>query len=454
MDSSLTETNMTFSKPQTNRSHMDTSLEGFFYEDLHNLRMPWIHEAHFLPTVIVYGVTFLIGIIGNSLVIFAMVGDKLSRSVTSSFLVSLALADIVFLVVCVPYETAKYFIGHWAIGTVLCKLVGFIEMMTAVTSILNLTAVSIERYVVIVHPMKSRRICTAKITKIILSCVWIISMMASAPMIHVMHTETATYYNNDSTVVMIYCGDVGIPEVKRLWVAVYRFLLMVVLPALVIIFCYVRVIHVLWISTKDLHRMTSQQRNRYDDSSKESCKSQHRKPFLSPKCSDSSPINKSARAFHNNERTKHFKSRLKDQSRTIQDARKQVIKMLIAVIVVFVLSWGPKLAFQIMQRLHLEIMHYQLAFTCKIILDCLPYIQSCINPLIYGFMSKNFRQSMRLACRRHCYVYGKNYGPVRRIFGMDIDTDSRAQNGTTHSFISHRTAARMTSLRRQETVLY
>lgn len=74
------------------------------------------------------------------------------------------------------------------------------------------------------------------------------------------HTETATYYNNDSTVVMIYCGDVGISEIKRLWVAVYRFLLMVVIPALVIIFCYVRVIHVLWISTKDLHRMTNQQR--------------------------------------------------------------------------------------------------------------------------------------------------------------------------------------------------
>lgn len=145
MNSSLSEKNVTIPNPPTNRNILNTGLEGFFYEDLHNLRMPWVHETHFLPTVIVYSVTFLTGIIGNSLVIFAMTGDKLSRSATSSFLVSLAWADIIFLAVCVPYETAKYFIGHWAIGTVLCKVVGFTEMVTAVTSILNLTAISMER---------------------------------------------------------------------------------------------------------------------------------------------------------------------------------------------------------------------------------------------------------------------------------------------------------------------
>ncbi|KAI8786656.1 neuropeptide FF receptor 2 [Biomphalaria glabrata] len=136
-----------------NQSHArnigaDNEQQGrFYYEDdnIQNLLKPWIHEPHFIPTVAVYGVTFLLGLVGNSLVIFAMVGDRKSRSVTASFMVSLAVADLLFLLVCVPYESAKYFIGHWHNGAVLCKMSGAVEMLSALASVLNLIAVSVER---------------------------------------------------------------------------------------------------------------------------------------------------------------------------------------------------------------------------------------------------------------------------------------------------------------------
>lgn len=129
----------------------DYENEGFFnYEgDIDNLRHPWIREAHFIPTVTVFASTFLLGIVGNSLVVFALVGDKKRRNVTSSFLVSLACADILFLVICVPYEIVRYFIGPWSIGPSLCKLSGSVEMLSAVASIMNLTAISVERYVLL-----------------------------------------------------------------------------------------------------------------------------------------------------------------------------------------------------------------------------------------------------------------------------------------------------------------
>ena len=118
----------------------------FYYEgDISNLQKPWLQEPHFIPTVAVYGTAFLVGLIGNSLVIFAMLGDRKSRSVTASFMVSLAVADLLYLVVCVPFETSRYFIGHWGIGPFLCKLSGTVEMLSALASIMNLTAVSIER---------------------------------------------------------------------------------------------------------------------------------------------------------------------------------------------------------------------------------------------------------------------------------------------------------------------
>ncbi|VDH94850.1 cholecystokinin A receptor [Mytilus galloprovincialis] len=119
---------------------------SFAYDgDIENLRKPWVRNAHFIPTVTIYSVAFLVGLIGNALVIFAVFGDRKSRSVTKNFMVSLAVADILFLLVCVPYQTIGYTINNWSLGSVICKLVGFVEMLTAMASILNLSSVSVER---------------------------------------------------------------------------------------------------------------------------------------------------------------------------------------------------------------------------------------------------------------------------------------------------------------------
>ena len=85
------------------------------------------------------------GVLGNALVIFSLLVDRKSRNVTSSLLVSLAVADLVFLLVFVPYEAAVKMAASWVGGVVLCKLSGFAEMLSAVASILNLTAVTAER---------------------------------------------------------------------------------------------------------------------------------------------------------------------------------------------------------------------------------------------------------------------------------------------------------------------
>lgn len=79
----------------------------YFYEDIEKLRMAWTKEPHFIPQVVVYGLVFLFGIIGNFIVIFSVVGTRTSRSVTFTFMVSLAIADILFLMVVIPHELLR-----------------------------------------------------------------------------------------------------------------------------------------------------------------------------------------------------------------------------------------------------------------------------------------------------------------------------------------------------------
>ena len=72
----------------------------------------------------------------------------------------------------------------------------------------------------------------------------------------------------------------------------------------------------------------------------------------------------------------------------------QVIKMLVAIILIFVVCWAPitvnnlLVAFKILPGLHIGSLKYM-----REAFHIMSYANSCVNPIVYGFMSKNFRQT-------------------------------------------------------------
>ena len=119
----------------------------YYDGDIESLNSVWSREPHFVPLVSLYTSCFLCGVTGNGIVLFAIIGSKKTRNVTFSFMLSLAVADLLFLLVCIPIDTLGMILGNWAGGVVFCKLSGFAEMLSAVSSILNLSTISVERYV-------------------------------------------------------------------------------------------------------------------------------------------------------------------------------------------------------------------------------------------------------------------------------------------------------------------
>ncbi|KAK3612587.1 hypothetical protein CHS0354_042089 [Potamilus streckersoni] len=161
--------------------------DGYYYfGDVTNLQKPWITEPSFIPMVVVYSLAFLVGTVGNLIVICTILKDYKQRTNTTMFLVSLAVSDILFLSVCVPYETTRHFTVEWNLGNIFCKFSGFIEMMTALLTVLNLSVVSVERYVAIVHPLRSRYMCTIGNLKKLIPSVWILAAVLSSPTFCVM----------------------------------------------------------------------------------------------------------------------------------------------------------------------------------------------------------------------------------------------------------------------------
>ena len=95
--------------------------------------------------VITHTLTFLVGVIGNLVVITTWSMHGKFRSPTAVFLVSLAIADLLLLLVLVPLETLEYFMITWGGLSSICKTIAYVEVISAMSTVLNLVAVSIER---------------------------------------------------------------------------------------------------------------------------------------------------------------------------------------------------------------------------------------------------------------------------------------------------------------------
>lgn len=71
---------------------------------------PTLEEA--LPIILSYSLTFVIGIIGNSLVMFSIAYYRRMRTTTNVFLFSLASADLLLILLCVPVKVSRELESH------------------------------------------------------------------------------------------------------------------------------------------------------------------------------------------------------------------------------------------------------------------------------------------------------------------------------------------------------
>ncbi|XP_069939716.1 allatostatin-A receptor-like [Cherax quadricarinatus] len=359
-------------------------------EDPLEMRKPHRANPSFVPIVVTHALTFLLGVSGNSVIVVSMARDKGTRNVTSWFLVSLAVADLLLLLLCVPLETLQYFLWTPHLSLPVCKLSSYCELLSAVASVLNLTAVSLERYIVIVYPMRSRTFCTLSNCRRAIIGVWCVSLVLSVPAGVTQDVYSMTYYNASHSVTVYHCATGG--DHGTLF-AVYRLVIVFVIPALFMSFFYARVIKALWVSTKKMTAMTRV----YSISSHNSLAScSVSSGLVHPSSSATSGL----AALHAGCPVKRCVHRQRS-GEEVKQARKQVIKMLILVIILFMACWGPKIVFFVFLKNGLAQESFKpLVYNTRIFLGLLPFIHSCLNPIIYSFMSTNFGRMMRRSCAR------------------------------------------------------
>ncbi|UXI20869.1 sulfakinin receptor [Sarcoptes scabiei] len=129
---------------------------------------------------IAYLLVFLLGISGNILVCYVVFRQSSMRSVTNIFIANLALSDILLCLFAVPFTPLYLLIyKEWIFGSIFCRLVPFFQGVSVYTSVLTLMLISIERYMVIIHPFK-RHFTVSECVKAIY-LIWLAAFILTLP---------------------------------------------------------------------------------------------------------------------------------------------------------------------------------------------------------------------------------------------------------------------------------
>lgn len=65
---------------------------------------------------ILFGIIFVVGLFGNALVVIVVTGNAQMRNTTNILIINLAVADLLFIIFCVPFTAADYVLSYWPFG--------------------------------------------------------------------------------------------------------------------------------------------------------------------------------------------------------------------------------------------------------------------------------------------------------------------------------------------------
>ncbi|WKX97589.1 hypothetical protein Q1695_013337 [Nippostrongylus brasiliensis] len=363
----------------------NTVLFGLTEEELFEAALP----------ALLYLLVFLVGTVGNAMVIFVVNRFKRMRNVTNIFLVSLSTADLCLIWFCVPIMFVKYMSHTWFMGRFACYSVHYIQQFTCFCSVLTMTMISFERYIAIAYPMRNMWLSSIGRAKKVILLIWLVSAILAIPTAVRIDYETNISLSGHR---VHWCrrrfpnGFLGYSRIKlnRIY-AVYQMLLLIVFPLVTMSICYARVSVIVYSSSKGRLAL-SQAMVAF---SKAATDAVHFSGYSTiPMISTSRELRTATSTI--NSYSKHRSNRVAEAN------KKQIVQMLISIVVMYTVCWLPTIIDELLTSYGYicrtsntpSLKHMRMGF------NALTYCQSCINPILYAFISQNFRATFKSAYSR------------------------------------------------------
>ncbi|XP_028912565.1 galanin receptor type 2 [Ornithorhynchus anatinus] len=195
----------------------------------------WGPEALLLPAL--FALIFVVGTVGNALVLAVLLRGGQLASTTNLFIFNLGVADLGFIVCCVPFQATVYTLDGWVFGSLVCKAVHFLIFLTMYASSFTLATVSLDRYLAIRYPLHSRRLRTPRNALAAIGLIWGLALAFSGPYLG--------YYRQTRLANLTVCHP-GWSAPHRRALDLCTFVFSYLLPVLVLGGAYARTLRYLW----------------------------------------------------------------------------------------------------------------------------------------------------------------------------------------------------------------
>ncbi|XP_059481222.1 G-protein coupled receptor moody-like isoform X2 [Neocloeon triangulifer] len=289
----------------------------------------------------------ILGVLGNSLTIWALLKCPRVRNVAAVFIISLCVADLLFCVLVLPFSASRFLHGTWIHGMTMCVLFPFMRYGNIGVSLLSITMITINRYVMIAHHNLYARIYRKHWIAAMIAFCWVFSYGMQLPTLFGIWGSFG--YDTKLGTCSILEDEQGRSSKAALFIMAF------VVPCFVIILCYARIFMVVHESEKRMRLHANVNAAR-------------------------SPTGTVGRTEKENKRKRN---------------EWRITKMVLAIFLSFIICYLPitivKIADKAVKFPGLHVMGYLLL-----------YMSACINPLIYVIMNKQYRQAYKtvLKCQR------------------------------------------------------
>ncbi|XP_069495248.1 endothelin receptor type B [Ambystoma mexicanum] len=143
--------------------------------------VPEIRSSFKYISTVISCLVFVVGIIGNSTLLRIIYNNKRMRNGPNILIASLALGDLLHILIDMPVNAYKLLAADWPFGVEMCKLVPFIQKASVGITVLSLCALSIDRYRAVASWSRIKGIGVPKWTAVEITLIWVLSVVLAIP---------------------------------------------------------------------------------------------------------------------------------------------------------------------------------------------------------------------------------------------------------------------------------
>ncbi|XP_043492653.1 neuropeptides capa receptor-like [Polistes fuscatus] len=296
-----------------------------------------------LPITFAYVIIFVTGVFGNIMTCIVIKKNPTMQTATNYYLFNLAISDLLLLVLGLPNELSIFWEQYpWQFGLYMCKLRAFVSEMSSYASVLTIVTFSLERYLAICHPLHLYTMSGLKRPIRFILGTWIVALIFAIPFAvyttvnYIEYPPESGRYSEDSALCAMLLHNM--PKFPLYELSCIIFFL---IPMVFIVVLYVRM-------------CLRIQRNTLGHSIEGS--------------------------VHGETRQAH--------------SRKAIVRMLIAVVIMFFVCWAPFHA-QRLLYVHRTSYFHDINEWLHPLSGCLYYFSTTVNPILYNVMSVKYRTAFK-----------------------------------------------------------